>query len=69
MLDPNGLCGPIVYEASFDGTPLTTSSSPMTYDASTRTFEIYTEDENLAGTYTIIVTAYFANYPTTTKQN
>ena len=48
---------------SFEGQPIDGTSSPMRYDASTRTFEIYSEDNALLGMRQIEVRGYFRDYP------
>jgi len=68
MLDPNGLCGAIGYETSFDGTALTTTTEPVSYDQSLRQFSIYSTDDSLTGDRTLIVESFFVNYPTNRVQ-
>ena len=41
------LCGDVHYKVFLDGTELSKSSEPMTYDTISRQFEIYSEDFDL----------------------
>jgi hypothetical protein len=41
------VCGALSYEASFKGEPINMTTSPVKYDIASRTFIVYTEDENL----------------------
>lgn len=44
------LCGPVDYYAEFNGRPIDQySSDPISYDANTQTFEVYSEDWDLIG--------------------
>ena len=45
----HALCGDVHYNVLFDGSPVTATSQPMSYDTLSRTFEIYSEDFNLVG--------------------
>ena len=59
------LCGELAYEATFDGTTIDTTSSPMSYTADSDlegNFTIYSEDFSLIGNKKITVQAYLASY-------
>ena len=62
--DLRSLCGPLTYSATFDGDIIGPTSSPMSYDASTRTFSIFSDNELLAGDHEIAVWMHLELYPT-----
>lgn len=49
------LCGSLSYTATFNTASIDPSTEPMSYDMSTRTFAIYSEDYALLGDNTIEV--------------
>ena len=56
-------CGGLAYIATFEGAPIDTISSLMTFDTGTNTFEIYSEDYALLGPTDITVDAHLTGYP------
>ena len=58
------LCGPITYTASFLGSIINTTTQPMSYDALSQQFAIYSEDFNLLDFKAIQVQAFLQEYPT-----
>ena len=64
----HSMCGGLTYTATFNGSSITTSSklsNGMSYDTSSLTFDIYSENFALLGDRTITVAAYLTNYPVT----
>ena len=62
------MCGGLTYEATFNGSPIDTTTKAtlaMAYDTATQIFDIYSEDFGLLGTRTITVMAYLTTYPVT----
>ena len=62
------LCGGLTYTATFNGSPIDTTTKAatgMAYDTATQTFDIYSEDFALLGTRTITVAASLTTYPVT----
>ena len=58
------LCGSITYAATFKGTVAdSTTLPPVSYDANTNIFQIYSEDLSLIGTHTVTVSAILTTYP------
>ena len=57
------LCGAINYELLFDSTIIDQTSIPISYDAQARTLKIYSEDSALVGLHSLMLSAYFADYP------
>ena len=55
----HSLCGDLAYTTTFVGATTDLTSDPMTYDTTTRTFSLYSEDFNLLGMQPITVQAYF----------
>ena len=55
----HSLCGDLAYSTTFVGTATNLTSDPMTYDTTTRTFSIYSEDFSLLGMQPITVQANF----------
>jgi len=45
----HSLCGDLAYTTTFVGATIDLISDPMTYDTTTRTFSLYSEDFNLLG--------------------
>ena len=64
----HSLCGGLTYTSTFDGAAISVNW-PVKYDASTRTHNVYSEDEALKGVvkpYT--VQASLTDYPTTVSE-
>ena len=61
------MCGEVDYEVFFEGQSIDSASSPVSFDTSTRTFEIYSEDFNLVGLRTIEVKGFLRDYPVLTS--
>ena len=64
----HSLCGSIAYSATFNSSPIDTSSSLMKYESGTRKFTIYSEDIADLGTHQITVSAYLTDYPSVTSE-
>ena len=62
------LCGDFITTATFDGSPLSLTSVPMSYDDATGTFSIYSEDEGLVGLKTVTIDSQLIEYPTNQNQ-
>ena len=57
------LCGSIVYKASFDKIPIDENSKPLSYDASSRTFSLKSQNSAIVGLHAVEVIGYFSKYP------
>lgn len=58
----HSLCGEVDYDVFFEGQQIDTSSMPLSYDTTTRTFEMYSEQMALLGTRSIAIQGYFRDY-------
>jgi len=62
------MCGGLTYTATFNGSPINTTtktSTGMAYNTTSLTFEIYSENFGLLGDKTFTLAAYLTNYPVT----
>ena len=58
------LCGSITYTATYKSDPIDSSSTPLSYDAASRIFTLFTPDLSLDGTSEQFeVTAVWTDYP------
>ena len=63
----HSLCGGLTYTSTFDGAAISVNW-PVKYDDSTRTHNVYSEDDALKAIKPYTMQAYQANYPTTVSE-
>ena len=64
------LCGSLSYSATYRGIRIDSSSKPLSYDASTRTFSVSSTDQSLIGSQQEFkVSASLTDYPSTVIPN
>ena len=58
----SALCGAHTYTATYEGSPITESSSPVAYDPSTKEFTVFADDIGLVGPKTITISGFYEEH-------